>query len=82
MGMIWQNVSPDQDVIIYCDGGTCEASDNIYEYLKANGFKKLRVYREGWAAIGPTDLPKEFGPMQLPGAPGQPMDASGQGSGS
>jgi rhodanese-related sulfurtransferase len=56
MEPIWRNVPMEQLVIIYCTGGQCESSHNVFDYLKSNGFTNLRIFVEGWEAIEPSDL--------------------------
>jgi len=60
-------LSPGQLTIIYCDGGNCEASNTVYEYLL--GFpnftkENVRVFEKGWEFIGKrTDVPIHQGPQ-------------------
>jgi rhodanese-related sulfurtransferase len=47
-------------IIIYCEGGDCESSNEIFEFLVSNGFKteNLRIFQPGWEVLGTwTDLP-------------------------
>ncbi len=39
---------PDQQFIIYCGGGDCDASEKVQIMLDAVGFPNSRVYRPGW----------------------------------
>jgi len=65
MGTIWQNVAKDQLIIIYCGGGSCHASDVVYDYLISNGFTQVREFKAGWEVLGnQRDLPIETGPAK------------------
>lgn len=73
---VFENLSFSQLIIIYCDGGNCEASDRVFENLRSNRFTHLRIFKEGWEALGPSDLPQETGPWTPPPVPGAPPDPS------
>jgi rhodanese-related sulfurtransferase len=75
MGPIYQNVAPQQLVIIYCDGGNCDASESVFEHLRGVGFTNLRIFKEGWEALATSDLPKQSGPAPS-GAPDAPLNAA------
>ncbi|NUQ45112.1 MAG: hypothetical protein HUU22_03660 [Phycisphaerae bacterium] len=68
MAVVWQNVNPDQLVIIYCDGGNCEASHEVYDFLKRSGFTQLRLFKEGWEVLGVSELPIAQGDDPFGGA--------------
>jgi rhodanese-related sulfurtransferase len=51
MGRVLNTASPDQLVIIYCDGEWCESADMVSERLTANGFTNVRVYKPGWMVL-------------------------------
>jgi len=72
-GVIFQNVSPAQLIIVYCDGGNCEASHKVVEFLNASGFRNTRIFKQGWEMLGPSDLPKATG--------SEPMGSTGQSQG-
>lgn len=76
MGWLYQNLAPSQLIIIYCDGGNCEASHRVFDFLRSSNFTNLKIFEEGWAAIEPSDLPKETGPWTPPGPPDPSMDAT------
>ena len=44
----------------------------MFEYLKASHFTDLKIYRDGWKVLGPSDLAKETGEWQAPVIPGMP----------
>ncbi|MBX3394281.1 MAG: rhodanese-like domain-containing protein [Phycisphaerae bacterium] len=46
-----RNVPPEQLVIIYCSGASCESGDMVYEYLKQLGYRNMRVYKPGWQLL-------------------------------
>ncbi len=48
-----ESVAPDQFIIIYCNGPYCESSDMIYEYLAAQGYTNMKVFKPGWRTLGP-----------------------------
>ena len=58
---IFETLSFDQPVIIYCEGGDCESSHVVYEFLILNGFpsESLYIYFPGWEVLGneETGLP-------------------------
>ncbi len=39
---------PDQLIIVYCGGGTCELSHDLAQDLKNFGFTRVFVYSGGW----------------------------------
>lgn len=67
MASVYQNVPQSQRIIIYCDGGNCEASHRVAEFLTASGFKDVRMFKEGWELLGPSDLPKATGSEPMAG---------------
>lgn len=54
-------------IIIYCEGGECESSNVVYEFLAMNGFSTddLRIFHPGWEILGGEEsgLPVEQGAM-------------------
>jgi rhodanese-related sulfurtransferase len=46
-----QMATPDQLLIIYCNGPHCDSGDMVYEYLLSQGFTNMRVFKPGWAAL-------------------------------
>ncbi len=44
-----QGITPSSPLIIYCDGGSCEASVYIASKLQMAGFVDLSVYLGGWS---------------------------------
>jgi rhodanese-related sulfurtransferase len=50
-------VSKDTTVIIYCDGGDCELSYDLAEYMIQHGYQKVFEYEGGWADWTSAKLP-------------------------
>jgi rhodanese-related sulfurtransferase len=51
MDELWQRVAPSGLIIVYCNGPRCNSSDLVREYLVAQGFTNVRVFKPGWKAI-------------------------------
>lgn len=47
----------DQSLVIYCDGGDCDASHNVRRMLRTHGYTDLRVFEPGWPGIEDAGLP-------------------------
>jgi rhodanese-related sulfurtransferase len=58
---VLQEVPSGQLVIIYCSSAFCEASNSIYEYLRAQGYTNLRVYKPGWAVLSIANVERTKG---------------------
>ncbi len=43
-----KNLDKNKEIVIYCDGGYCEASFIVAEFLIRNGFKNISVYIDGY----------------------------------
>ena len=57
---IFELIPPEGLIIIYCEGGDCEASNEVFEFLVSNGFQiqNLRIFQPGWEVLGSlSDLP-------------------------
>lgn len=51
-------------IIIYCGGGKCEESNEVFEFLASSGFEmdNLRVFKPGWEVLGrQPNVPVEEG---------------------
>ncbi len=60
IGTVFSRLPPDSLIVIYCGGGKCEASAEVFEFLIGAKFKKenLRIFEDGWEWIGKqTDIP-------------------------
>lgn len=47
----------DHFLVIYCDGGDCDASRNVRRMLRTHGYTEMRIFEPGWAAIADSGLP-------------------------
>ena len=65
-------LAPDQPVVIYCGGGSCDASEAVAIRLQQAGFTSLRIFLDGFPAWQAGSLPVESGP--------DPLAAEGTGS--
>jgi rhodanese-related sulfurtransferase len=72
MGVIYENVPPDKLIIIYCDGGNCEASHHVAAFLAESKFRNVRIFKEGWERLGRGDLPIITGDSPFGEAGGEP----------
>jgi len=60
IGTVFSRLTPDTLIVIYCGGGKCEASAEVFEFLVGANFKKenLRIFEDGWEWISKqTDIP-------------------------
>jgi len=54
-------VSGADKVIVYCGGGTCEASHNVSDALRAEfGFSDVSIYTKGWEEVEASGRFKDF----------------------
>ncbi len=54
-------VTPDSDVVVYCDGELCELSRELAQNLRAGGYKHVRVLENGWTLWQRAGYPTETG---------------------
>lgn len=54
---VFEMLPPDGLIIIYCEGGDCESSREVFEFLVHSGFsiENLRIYDPGWEVLGALD---------------------------
>jgi rhodanese-related sulfurtransferase len=54
LGRAMQMLPPEGLIVIYCGGGACEASNEVFEFLVGSGFRQenLRLFEPGWEWIG------------------------------
>ena len=52
-------LDPAQPVVIYCAGGTCDASENLAILLRQAGFTKLHIFHDGFPAWKDAGFPVE-----------------------
>lgn len=58
-------------MVIYCEGGSCDASENVGRFLQQAGFTNVHIFQDGFPAWTGADLPVETGaPTPMLGAPG------------
>lgn len=51
VAQIQQNVTSDEFIIIYCASSSCGSGDMVCEYLAAQGYTNMRVYKPGWQQL-------------------------------
>ena len=56
-------------VVVYCEGGTCDASKLVALYMRDAGFTSIHIDVDGFAAWEAAGLPVEAGPDALLGDP-------------
>lgn len=54
-------LDPKEHTILYCDGGSCDASENLAILLKQYGFTKLHIMTEGFGAWENAGYPVDRG---------------------
>ncbi|MFZ4573436.1 MAG: rhodanese-like domain-containing protein [Phycisphaerales bacterium] len=66
-GMTWLGALDKSDfVVIYCGGGDCDASHNLYNYLtKSFGFTSCKIMHDGWPAWQSAGHPGDTGEPQI-----------------
>jgi len=52
-------LSPESQVVVYCDGVECELSHRLSDRLKQMGFTNMHVLFNGWTAWREAGLPTE-----------------------
>lgn len=55
-------IPEEQPLIVYCDGGTCHASEDAAEILKEYGYQNVRTIPGGWEAWMKFGGPVEVSP--------------------
>ena len=60
-GEIMSDITPERDIIAYCDGESCNLSHELAITLKALGFSKTKVLVNGWTVWQEAGLPVENG---------------------
>ena len=46
-------------IVAYCDGALCSLSTELAEKLRAMGYEKVLVFKEGWRVWNEAHLPTE-----------------------
>jgi rhodanese-related sulfurtransferase len=54
-------LSPDSELVLYCDGKECELSHHLAANLRQQGFTNLHVLANGWTAWHEAGLPTTIG---------------------
>jgi rhodanese-related sulfurtransferase len=60
-------VDPSQRAVVYCEGGSCDASELVALHLQDMGFTKLHIYVDGFPAWQAAGHEVETGPDQVLG---------------
>jgi rhodanese-related sulfurtransferase len=63
----WQRHAPEQAIVTYCSGRTCEDSHRLAQRLREAGYGKVRVFIDGysgWVAAGYPTAEGEGGPQR------------------
>ncbi len=57
LDVMFEMLPPEGLIIIYCEGGDCESSNEVFQFLVDNGYRieNLRMYRPGWEVLGELD---------------------------
>jgi rhodanese-related sulfurtransferase len=51
------SLSPDDDIVVYCTGGTCPSSRWAYHLLRSRGYERVQLFAGGLIAWDAADLP-------------------------
>lgn len=51
----------DTTIVVYCEGGGCDSSEQVYETLKSFDFSRVRLFAGGWELWTRAGLPVEKG---------------------
>jgi rhodanese-related sulfurtransferase len=62
---VTQDLEPENPIVTYCDGETCELSHNLALFLKEAGFANTRVLVNGWKLWKQSGLPVELGTLPV-----------------
>lgn len=54
---VFEWLSPEDDLVLYCETGRCEASARLYAFLLRNGFdrRRIRQFVPGWRGLREMD---------------------------
>lgn len=53
----------DEQVVVYCSGGNCDASENVAKVLQQLGFTKIHIMKDGFPAWKLAGKPVMTGPL-------------------
>ena len=51
------DLSPEEILVVYCDGSECQSSVELAKFLDAQGFKSIKVFFGGWTEWVQAGLP-------------------------
>jgi len=54
-------LSPDSEIVVYCDGNQCDLSDQLMTMLREHGYTHVRVLVNGWTTWHKAGFPTEKG---------------------
>lgn len=64
-------LTPDSELILYCDGGECELSHELADRLRQQGYANQHILSNGWAGWREAGLPvtraNQYEPTTGPG---------------
>ena len=60
-GAIAPMLSPESQIVLYCDGKECDLSHRLAESLRQRGFANVRILFNGWTAWRQAGFPTEQG---------------------
>ena len=53
---------PERTLVVYCQGGACQASIALAKLIHGLGFRDIRIFAGGWTEWNASGLPQEGGP--------------------
>jgi 3-mercaptopyruvate sulfurtransferase SseA len=51
------SLSPDEDIVVYCTGGSCPSSRWAYHLLRSRGYQRVQLFTGGLTAWDAAELP-------------------------
>lgn len=60
-------LDPQSEVVVYCDGGLCDASKNVVVLLQQAGFTRCHILTDGYPAWAKAKRPTAVGKPQIGG---------------
>jgi rhodanese-related sulfurtransferase len=61
-GDFFSRISPDQMIIVYCEGAQCRLSLELAEKLAWMGYENVHYLKNGWGLWKENQLPSEYHP--------------------
>jgi rhodanese-related sulfurtransferase len=62
IGDVFINCIPEELLVVYCEGKTCESSKVVCRFLEENGFTSVKIYLEGYDSLLEQGLEAIDGP--------------------